>query len=150
MVLRLEHANLAVRDVDATIRFLQAAFPEFRIRFDSGGSGGHRWVHVGTDDTYIALSSATDAPHRRWVPYSGLPGVNHLGFEVEDTEAIRRRLTEAGYQESTVENSHPHRKRVYFRDHDGNDWEFVQYLTQDPILKNDYTLPDVSPSQGDA
>ena len=27
--------NLLVRDVDATIRFLQTAFPDFRIRFDA-------------------------------------------------------------------------------------------------------------------
>ncbi len=29
---RLEPANLAVPDVDAAIRFLYTAFPEFRIR----------------------------------------------------------------------------------------------------------------------
>ena len=31
---RLEHANLCVRDIDRTVRFLQTAFPEFRIRHD--------------------------------------------------------------------------------------------------------------------
>lgn len=34
MTVRLEHANLTVRDIDATIRFLRTAFPEFHIRFD--------------------------------------------------------------------------------------------------------------------
>ena len=57
MTVRLEHANLFVRDIDATIRFLQTAFPEFRMRFD------------------------------------------------------------------------------------GNDWEFIQYLTDDPAKRHDYTLP---------
>ncbi|HEY6288981.1 MAG TPA: hypothetical protein VIW48_06020 [Nitrospiraceae bacterium] len=32
MALRLEHANLIVRDIDGMIRFLQTAFPEFRVR----------------------------------------------------------------------------------------------------------------------
>jgi hypothetical protein len=32
MAVRLEHANLTVRDVEGTIRFLQTAFPEFRVR----------------------------------------------------------------------------------------------------------------------
>ncbi len=32
MPLRLEHANLIVRDIDVTVRFLQTAFPEFKIR----------------------------------------------------------------------------------------------------------------------
>ena len=78
MTVRLEHANLFVRDIDATIRFLQAAFSEFRIRFDGRDPHGVRWVHIGTDDTYIALSQATVEPKERWTPYAGIPGVNHL------------------------------------------------------------------------
>jgi hypothetical protein len=30
MAVRLEHANLIVRDINGMIRFLQTAFPEFR------------------------------------------------------------------------------------------------------------------------
>ena len=45
-------------------------------------------------------------------------------------------------RDSTVPNAHPHRKRVYFNDREGNDWEFVQYLSDDPADRNDYTLPD--------
>jgi hypothetical protein len=65
---RLEHANLLVRDVDATIRFLQTAFPEFRMRFDARQLDGAGWVHIGTDDTYIALAQATVEPEKRWQP----------------------------------------------------------------------------------
>lgn len=32
MAVRLEHANLTVRDIEGMIRFLQTAFPEFRVR----------------------------------------------------------------------------------------------------------------------
>ena len=42
--------------------------------------------------------------------------------------------------DSTVPNSHPFRKRVYFNDAEGNDWEFVEYLSQDPLERNDYEL----------
>jgi hypothetical protein len=31
---------------------------------------------------------------------------------------------------------------VYFYDADGNDWEFVQYTSDDPAERNDYELPD--------
>ena len=48
----------------------------------------------------------------------------------------------AGYRASTVPNSHPYRKRVYFNDPDGNDWEFVQYFSDDPTKRNDYEIPD--------
>jgi catechol 2,3-dioxygenase-like lactoylglutathione lyase family enzyme len=142
MTVRLEHANLTVRDIDATIRFLRTAFPEFRIRFDGRDSDGTRWVHVGTDHTYVALTQAGIAADRRSAPYSGAAGVNHLAYEVDDVEALRERLRSAGYRDSTVSNRHPYRKRVYFYDSDGNDWEFVQYLSDDPAQRHDYTLPD--------
>jgi catechol 2,3-dioxygenase-like lactoylglutathione lyase family enzyme len=140
MSVKLEHANLCVRDIDGMIHFLRTAFPEFRIRADKMDAHGSRWVHVGTDDTYLALTGAGAQPSQPWEPYSGLPGVNHLGFEVDDAEALRTRMLAAGYEESTVPNRHPFRKRVYFLDAEGNDWEFVQYLSADPAQRHDYQL----------
>jgi len=141
MEIRLEHANIVVRDIEATTRFLSAAFPEFRVRRE-GLNEGRRWMHFGTDDTYIALNEASEEPAEKWVPYSGKPGVNHLGYEVEDVDALAERLAAAGFRDSTYANNHPHRKRVYFHDSDGNDWEFVEYFSDDPAERNDYDLPD--------
>ena len=124
------------------IRFLMTAFPEFRLRGEGTNRDGTRWVHVGTNDTYIALNQAKADSERHWMPYSGEPGVNHLAYEVDDVKSLRARLKAAGYRDSTVPNTHPHRKRVYFYDPDGNDWEFVQYFSQDPAERNDYELPD--------
>jgi len=101
-------------------------------------------VHIGTDETYIALNEAQSDPSEKWVPYGGKPGLNHLGYEVADVDALRSRLNHAGYRDSTVPNDHPHRKRVYFHDDEGNDWEFVQYLSDVPMLRHDYELPDIS------
>jgi catechol 2,3-dioxygenase-like lactoylglutathione lyase family enzyme len=78
------------------------------------------------------------------VSYAGKPGTNHLGYEVDDVEGVRRRLAEAGYRDTTVPNDHPHRRRVYFTDVEGNDWEFVEYRSSDPAQRNDYALPDLS------
>ena len=139
MTTRLEHANLYVRDIDATTNFLRCAFLDFVVRRE-GVNEGRRWAHVGNDDTYIALNQASEEPAERWVPYTGKPGVNHLGYEVEDANALRERMHAAGYHDSTVPNDHPFRKRVYFYDPDGNDWEFVEYLSDDPAERNDYEL----------
>ncbi len=141
---RLEHANLVVRDIDGMIRFVQTALPEFRIRHGGKTWNGTRWVHIGTDETYLALNEARLEPAEPWVPYGGRPGLNHLGYEVDDAEALRARMVAAGYRDSTVPNDHPHRKRVYFHDPEGNDWEFVQYLSDDPADRNDYELPDAT------
>lgn len=139
---RLEHANLAVRDVDGMIRFVRTAFPDFRIRWEGKTLQGERVVHIGTDDSYLVLNQASREPAEPWTPYAGAPGLNHLGFEIEDARALRERMRAAGYEDSTFPNAHPYRKRVYFHDAEGNDWEFVEYLTDDPAERNDYALSD--------
>ena len=101
MAVRLEHANLIVRDINGMIRFVQTAFPEFRVRGEGKSRDGSRWVHVGTDETYIALSPAKEEPDKHWMPYSGLPGVNHLAYEVDDVETLCERMKSAGYKDST-------------------------------------------------
>ncbi len=40
MAVRLEHANLTVRDIEGMIRFLRTAFPEFQVRGE--GLSGYR------------------------------------------------------------------------------------------------------------
>lgn len=127
----LEHANLAVRNIDEAIRFLTTAFPEFRIR-GRGDVDGRPWVHVGTAETYLALNEVS-----REIDAQG--PLNHLGYVVEDVDALAGRLSAAGYHEGFVAPSHPHRKRRYFHDADDLEWEFVEYLSEDPAERNDYS-----------
>ena len=140
MKVQLEHANIQVQDVDATIAFLATAFPAFRVRHDSGKADQERWVHFGDDDVYLSINLATKNAAEPWQPYSGRPGVNHLGFVVDDVQALRQRLLNAGYTETTIANDHPARKRIYFNDPEGNDWEFLQYLSDDVAERNDYEM----------
>ena len=140
MSVRLEHANLCVRDIDGMATFLRTAFPEFRVRGEGKSMVGSRWMHIGTAETYIALQQSSAEPAEEWVPYSQKPGTNHLGYEVDDVSALRERLRAAGYQDSTVPNDHPHRRRAYFYDSEGNDWEFVEYRSEDSAERNDYEL----------
>lgn len=128
----LEHANIRVQSIDASVRFLTAAFPEFKIR-GRGETDGRPWVHIGTDDTYIALDESTENRTARGP-------LNHLGFVVDDVDALADRLQAAGYQEDFIAPAHPHRKRRYFLDADDIQWEFVEYLSDDPSERNDYSI----------
>jgi catechol 2,3-dioxygenase-like lactoylglutathione lyase family enzyme len=132
---RLEHANLAVSDIEATTRFLTTALPEFHIRGEGLDSAGRPWRHVGNQDCYVALSAVRGVGR---TPYGDDLGLNHLGFEVDDVEQLEARLGAAGFAPNLHIDDHPARRRVYFYDPDGNDWEFVQYLTDDPARRNDY------------
>jgi catechol 2,3-dioxygenase-like lactoylglutathione lyase family enzyme len=140
---RLEHGNLTVRDVEAMVRFVSTALPELVVRGRGTTGDGREWVHVGTDTCYLAFDRADKPAVGERVNYDGSPGLNHLGFVVDDVAGVRSRLLEAGYRESTVPNAHPHRTRVYFLDPEGNDWEFIEYHSEREGERNDYALPDV-------
>ena len=131
----LEHANMTVNNLEKAIDFLTTAFPDFRVRGGGNNANGTKWCHLGTDDFYIALSD-------RKQPFTGdRKGrhVNHLGFAVDDAEGIKERLLAAGYKEGFKVGPHPYRKRVYFIDADGFEWEFVEYFTDNPAKRNDYS-----------
>jgi catechol 2,3-dioxygenase-like lactoylglutathione lyase family enzyme len=136
MTARLEHANLSVRSIDEAIRFITTAFPEFAVR-GRGEVDGRPWVHIGTASSYLALNEFDgEAPAANG--FGGGP-LNHLGFVVDDAAALAERMQVASYREGFVAPSHRYRIRKYFLDADGAEWEFVQYLTEDPALQNEYS-----------
>src|SRR5260370_26156624 len=101
MACRLEHANISVRDIEALIRFLKTAFSDFQVRGE-GICNGVRWVHMGTNDTYIALNQAKTDSERHRKPYSGEePGVNQLAYAGDNVESLRARLKATGSKEAT-------------------------------------------------
>ncbi len=133
--LYMEHANITVKNIDNGVHFFQTAFPEFEVR-GGGENDGVAWVHVGTQDTYIALNQRANA--QAVVSDYSLLGVNHIGFVVDDVEHIAKRLSAAGYERSYPKQVQQYRIRDYFNDSDGNQYEFVQYLSELPNEKNSY------------
>lgn len=127
----LEHANLTVPNIDDTVNFISTALPEFGKRGE-GVYKGRRWIHIGTDSSYLAVNEVADRK-----PTLGRP-LNHLGFVVNDVNAVAERLLAAGYQRSFNRVEHPHRIRDYFEDQSGTEYEFVQYLSEDPQERNSY------------
>ncbi len=129
----MEHVNIYVSNIDKTVWFLATALPELRVRGE-GSNGGVRWMHIGTESTYVAINETPEG-------VASPPGdkLNHIGYTVEDVAAVKERLASAGYKEGlVVTDPHPHRKRLYFLDADGLEWEFVQYLSERPEERNLY------------
>lgn len=135
----LEHSNITVTDLEEAVRFFKVAFPDFEIRGRGRAEtpGNERdWLHFGNQTTYVALEVANDGKSDH-MTYRN-PGLNHIGFVVEDVELVARRLLDAGFEENMRDFSHPYRKRTYFYDSDGNEYEFVEYLTDNPHERNQY------------
>lgn len=132
----LEHANITVNNLEEAIKFFQTAFPHFKIR----GSGHDRreWVHLGDDNTYIALNKAKLHNLKVDKNYDKI-GINHLGFVVENVEEIANNLLKNGYERDFPKEVEEFRIRDYFADTDGNQYEFIQYLSEVPAEKNRYT-----------
>ena len=132
----LEHANITVNDLQEAIKFFQTAFPHFKIR--GGGNELREWIHLGDDETYIALNKAEHITTKVGKDYDNI-GINHLGFVVEDVETIANNLLSNGYKRDYPKQVEQFRIRDYFADADGNQFEFVQYLSEVVQEKNSYS-----------
>lgn len=131
----LEHANITVGNLENAITFFQTAFPHFEIR--GGGTYNNRkWVHLGDETTYLALNQSLEEV--KTIKNYGTGGVNHIGFVVENVDEIAERLLKAGFERDFPKQVEQFRIRDYFADADGNEYEFVQYLSDNIEERNGY------------
>ncbi len=90
-----------------------AQFAVFRIKRGGGesdpGTWTKKWLHIGTDTIYLALETAAPNASRHQKRYHD-PGINHVGFVVNDINPVITRLKEAGYKEGISVDPPPYRK----------------------------------------
>ena len=138
-MIRLEHANLVVTDIQPTLDFILTAFPDWRVR-GQGESMWYgetrRWLHVGDNDYYLTLCDGGEGENRDLSGRS--PGLVHLGFVVDDLDAVIERLEAKGYEVDEEGIEHPYRKNIYFMESAGYQFEFIEYLSDDPSKRNRY------------
>jgi glyoxylase I family protein len=121
--MRLEHVNLTVTDLDRSIAFYSDLL-DLHVRWKGPIDGDRLGAHVGDDDMYLALFQAT-APGD--VDHDYLhPGINHVGFVVDDLDDARRRLERLGASVH-LEGDYDPGRRIYFFDPDGYEVELVAY-----------------------
>jgi len=131
----LEHANITVNDLTKAVHFFQTAFPHFKIR--GGDNKTREWLHLGDDVTYLALNKAVKLLNKNEKGYVKV-GVNHIGFVVGNVEEIANRMLAEGYKRDYPKQIEKFRIREYFADSDGNEYEFVQYLSNKIEEKNSF------------
>ncbi|SGZ05124.1 Glyoxalase family protein [Moritella viscosa] len=133
---RVEHLNITVPNIDEAIKFIQIVAPDFKVRKDVKPPSSYRWTHIGNDEYYFALQephlgSEPDSPRKTYKNY----GVNHIAIVVDDLLKVESDLVKHGYKRSIDTPIEKHRKRLYFFDNFGFEWELIEYSTQDPSEK---------------
>ncbi len=137
--MHLEHVNLVVKDIEHSLKFYKAAFPGWKVR--GGGKSDwygkpRTWIHFGDDFQYLALSDHGEGENRSLEGYQ--VGLAHFAYVTDDIEAVIQRLASAGFQVDSDGAEDDYRKNVYFIDPDNFEIEFIQYLTDQPDLRNRY------------
>jgi len=121
----LEHVNITVSEPKATATMLCGIFG-WHIRWEGPSMDNGYTVHVGTEESYIALY-ATDTPKASAIEsYKMLNGLNHIALVVEDLGAAEKRILKAGFKTESHGDYEPGR-RFYFHDHDNVEYEIVSY-----------------------
>jgi len=121
----LEHTNFTVSDPDATAAWMGEVFG-WHIRWAGAAINGGRTVHVGSDDSYLALFRPAEPAQAAGSSYETLGGLNHLALVVEDLDQAESAVKKAGFTPVNHADYEPGR-RFYFRDHDNIEYELVQY-----------------------
>jgi len=137
----VEHANVTVRDLGEVTNLLLSALPDWRVRGEGSSAwfGKQiRWLHVGTDNSYVALQDGGEGDYPNWKGSS--VGMKHLGIVVPSVEQVLLRLAAIGYEVDHWGGAHPFRKSAYVLAREGLQFEFVEYLAADPEKRNDYLL----------
>ncbi len=124
----LEHANFTVSDPNATATLLCDLFG-WRIRWQGAAINAGHTIHVGGDDSYLALYTPANPPKSADSAAKSLEvvkGLNHLGIVVDDLDAVETRVLAAGLKPHNHDDCEPGR-RFYFDDSEGVEYEVIQY-----------------------
>ena len=77
-------------------------------------------------NTVKNIDSKPKKPNQTYINY----GFNHIGLVVNDIETIENKLIEAGYNKGIETPKEQFRKRIYYYDNAGFEWELVEYLSE--------------------
>ena len=122
---RLEHLNMTVTDPRATAAWIERVFG-WKIRWEGPGMTTGYTIHIGNDDTYLALFSFPETPKPATDSYHTSGGLNHWAVVVDDLDAVEEKVRAEGFTPQKHADYEPGR-RFYFDDADGIEVEVVQY-----------------------
>ncbi|WP_420407030.1 VOC family protein [Hoeflea sp.] len=121
----LEHVNFTVADPLRTARIICDIYG-WAIRWEGPALAGGYAVHVGNEDAYLALYSPAETRTRDLADRSAIGNLNHVGFVVDDLDAIEEKVKAHGFKTHSHADYEPGR-RFYYNDDDGIEYEVASY-----------------------
>ena len=121
----VEHVNLTVEDPDASAAMLCRLF-DWTVRWSGGAINDGYSVHVGGDNSYLALYTSNQSAQGANSSYEQIGGLNHIGLVVDDLDELKQRVEAEGMEPYNFGDYEPGR-RFYFRLDDGLEVEVVKY-----------------------
>ncbi len=122
---RLEHLNVTVSNPHATAAWINRIFG-WNIRWEGPGMETGYSIHIGNDDTYIALFRFEGDQSNTPDTYHTKGGLNHWAVVVDDLDETEAKVKAEGFVPKSHADYEPGR-RFYFYDGDGIEVEVVQY-----------------------
>ncbi len=124
--MRLEHVNMTVRDLEESIAFYKELL-HGEVSWRGKAVNMTKTVaaaHVRIDDAYISMFER-EGGERAIYDYAP-PGINHIGFVINDLDATRATLVALGV---TIEKEADYEPgvRLYIFDPNGIELELVSY-----------------------
>ena len=108
----LEHTNLTVKDPDELAALFCRLF-DWKIRWRGDALDNGTTVHVGSDESYLALYTHHDVTDTRSRNHLKINNLNHLGIVVSDLDEVELKVQEEGFEPFNHANYEPGR-RFYF------------------------------------
>ncbi|MBU3002986.1 VOC family protein [Paraglaciecola arctica] len=122
---RLEHINLTVSNTNNTAAILGDIF-DWQIRWQGPAKDNGHTIHLGGNDTYLALYSHKDK-HYSTNDHKTVTKLNHIGIVVDDLAKIEQRVIAKGFIPYNHADYEPG-KRFYFNIEDNVEIEVVSYM----------------------
>ncbi len=121
----LEHVNITVPDSRATAALLRDIFG-WHIRWEGPAKDNGHTVHVGNDETYLALYTPAGPVAAATPRYRHEGSLSHIGLKVADLKAAETAVKAAGFTPHSHADYEPG-QRFYFDGPDSVEYEVVSY-----------------------
>ena len=121
----LEHVNITVKNSTKTAKTLCDLFG-WKVRWQGDAIHGGTTIHVGEENSYIAIYTPACELAPAVNTYETRGGVNHIAVVVDDLDAVEAGVIAAGYEPCNHADYEPG-KRFYFRDENQIEFEIVSY-----------------------